>query len=269
MAVFTDYVQGVGPTDVDKANRTSIGTITLSKGGSLLSVRAKACNVGTDAQSKPLCGYITLESDDLNIEPFEFPFPPTPSHLGATPHSSRARSRWYPINAPLEKQVKITVYCTLGIAAPQAAPEVFVEFRFSNGGPEGPQIHMKVLEPSGALSTGDNDETPMSTIELRDASKIIMVWAVATVATLVADESVIIGMKITCDDFLESGPCKFGLEPEEGGDATTSGTHLMVTENVVDRDLKNPPTTAVIQPTATQYDANNAAPECYVGIAYI
>ncbi len=109
----------------------------------------------------------------------------------------------------------------------------------------------------------------MSTITIKNATAIIAAWAVASVATLVADESVVVGLKLTCDQFEESYPFKFPLEPEEGGDATTSGTHLIVAVVEDYRGLKNAPTEAVIQPEATQYDANNAAPECYVGVAYI
>lgn len=270
MAIFHDYVQGAGPTDVDTANRVSIGTITLSQHArSIRRVWAMAVNVGTDAQSKPLVGYITLESEDVNIQPFKFPFSPTPSHLGATPHSSREKALKFFVNCQAVGGARIVCYATLGVGAPQAAPEIFVCIEYSDGGPEGQQIHMEVLEPSGALSTGDGDVTTMSDVSIKRASRLILVWAVASVATLVADESVIVGMKLTCSEFAQAGPLKFPLEPEEGGDATTSGTHLIVGIVETDRPFAGAPIDATLTPEATQYDANNAAPECYVGVAFV
>ncbi len=264
-----DYVQGPGPTDVDKANRADVGDITLGKTQDwvITKVWAMVANVGTKAQSKPCVGYISLESEDCSIAPFHFPFAPTPSHLGATPHSSRDKAYKFNVNCPAPKGAVISCYATLGVAAPQGAPEVTVciEYGPASGGP---QLHMDVLEPSGALGTADNATTTMSSLTIKNAREIILFWAVAAVATLVADESVIVGMKITCAQFEDSSSLKFPLEPCEEGDATTSGTDLHVTFVEETRRLKNAPTEAVIVPTTTQYDANNAAPECYVGVAY-
>jgi len=270
MATFLDVLQSPGPTDVDKANRKDLGTLTLNQKGTMIRrVWAIVTNVGTKAQAKPLCGYITITSDDANVEPLEFPFSPTPPHLGATPHKEIDKPYKFDVNCPCDAGAVLQMYCTLGIAAPQGAPEVTVCVEYSDGETvgEGTQIHMKVLEPSGALSTGDGDVTTMSTIEIKNASKIIGVWAIALVATPVADEAVIVNCSITCDEFAESGPLKFPLRSQLSIDATTGWGGCGVTFIECERDLKT--STAVIQPSMTQYDANNAAPEAYVGVAYV
>jgi len=75
--------------------------------------------------------------------------------------------------------------------------------------------------------------------------------------------------KISCNEFAQSGPEAFPLEPKEEIDATTGGGHLIIAFVETDRDLTKPPTDAVLTPEITNYDANNAAPEAYVGVAYV
>ncbi len=270
MTVFHDVAQGPGPTTVDKANRVSLGTITLSQTGNFLSrVWAQAVNVGTKTEANPLCGYITLESNDALLEPYEFPFEPTGSHLGATPHTSRQPARKFLINRPITAGGLVDVFCTLGIAAPQGAPEILVTLEYTDGEQifPGAPHHMQVLEPSAALSTGDGDQTTLPKIELRDAFTLVLVWAVAEVETPVADESIIVQCKITCNEFAVAGPLNFGLEPKEETDATTGWGGLMITYLETVRPFKGD--RADIVATMTQRDANNAAPEAFVGVAYI
>lgn len=266
--LFHDVLQSPGPTDVDKANRKDMGTLTLSQSARMITkVWAIVSAVGTKTAEKPVCGYITITSDDCNIEPFEFPFAPTPTHLNVTPATYVDKPYKFPVNCKVPGGAKLQFYCTLGIGAPVSAPEITVCVEYSNGG-GGTQYHMKVLEPSGALSTGDGDVTTMSTIEIKGAKKLVGVWAIAEVTTPVADEAVVVNMSITCNEFSASGPLKFPLRTKEQGDATSvNGAGVGVTFVETSRTFKQ--TTAVIQPTATQYDANNAAPECYVGVIYV
>lgn len=228
-----------------------------------------AVNVGTKTAAKPLCGYITLESDDCNIEPFHFPFQPTGSHLGVTPHTARGAALKFLVNCPVPGGARIDAYCTLGVAAPQGAPEVIVCIEFSDIGVMDQQIHMSVLEPSGAAGTTVDTETTLSTITIKGAHRIIGLWAVAEVETPVADESLMHSLEIRSSEFAVSGPETIPLEPKEETDATTGFGELQLTFVECDRDIKPSVSEAVLTPKITNYDANNAAPEVYVGVAYV
>lgn len=269
MARFHDYLQSVGPTALDKANRKDMGTITLNQKAQMITkVSAIVTVVGTVAQSKPCVGYITITSDDCSIEPCEFPFAPTPSHLGTTPAHALDKPYEFVINVPCPKGTKLQFYCTLGVGAPNGAPEIFVNVEYTDGESDGsPEMHIKMLEPSAALSTGDGDITTLDAIEIKKASDVVAIWTFADVATKVADEAVVLGVKITCDEFQESGPLKFGMRSKPAGDATDSMGANGWTETETNRHLST--TTANLVAEVTQFDANNAAPEIYIAVAYI
>lgn len=268
MAVFHDTVQGVGATAVDLANRVEIGEIELSGTGTILSIRANVANVGTVTPDKPLVGYIMAESKQINIEPFNFPFAPVSPHLGATPSIYVEASRDFICNCQFGVGTKVKFYMVLGVGAPVGAPECSITITYTDGGGTGPQVFMEVLEPSGALSTGDGDRTVLTAVELPGARKLIEIWAYADITAGVADESLVMDIDISSNQFLVSGPCAFGMRPIEGHNATDGRGSSGITFQKTDRDFK-PNQTIKATAAITQYDANNAAPEAYVGFIYI
>ena len=272
MALFHDVLQSPGATDVDKANRKDLGTLTLSADARMITrVWAIVASVGTKTASKPVSGFITITSDDCDIEPLEFPFAPTPTHLNVTPNTYVDKPYKFPVNCPCPGKAKLQFYQTLGIAAPVSAPEVMVCVEFSDGEEAeeiSGQVHMKSLEPSGALGTADNTLTTLSSIEIKGASRVIGGWGSAEVATPVADEAVVCVLSITCNEFANAGPWKFPLRTQESIDATTGQGGVGVTFCKTNRPLKPGISDAVLQGAITQYDANNAAPEAWYGVAY-
>lgn len=269
MAVYVDYVQGAGPTDVDKANRVQIGSdLELVGPGTILEVWGATTNVGTTTASKPQIVYITLESHHINIEPFHFPLPPVCAHLGATPHKFYPPPKRFVVNQPFQAGAKLKVYATCMIGAPASAGEIAVMVKYTDSGPRGPPVHMSITEPGQAPSTSDNGVVTGSDIELVAARKLILAWAFAGATTIVADKAIVVGLKLSSGHFIGSGPLKFLLNPQGATDATTGGADYDITYVVVDRDFKNAPVNAKITPEYTSYDAGPTI-EAYVGVAYV
>lgn len=269
MTRFHDYLQSIGATAVDKASRKDMGTLTLNQRARMITkISAVVTVVGTVAASKPCAGYITVTSEDCNIEPMEFPFAPTPSHLGSTPGHKVDEPYEFVINVPCPPGATLQFYMTLGVAAPNGAPEVFINVEYTDGESDGsPQMHIKMLEPSAALSTGDNDVTTLTAITIKGASDVVQMGFFADVATPVADEALAFGVKVTCDEFKVSGPEKWGLRGKPAGDATDSQASTGWDFFETNRHLSKSQADLVTE--VIQYDANNAAPEIYVAVFYI
>ena len=266
MVTSIDVIQGPGSGTAAVANRVKIGTITLPAWArGLLRVWATATLVGTYAANKPLLGYIQLESTDINLEPFEFPLEPIGPHLTLGGGGPAAPTKWI-INAPAIGQATVDAYMVADIA-PNAAPEVQVNFEFNDTGPIGQQLRMKAAEPAVTQSTSADGVTSLTDItELM--ARIYRVWTYAISSTPIVDSSGCGEIAITSSDFAEIGPLSFSFNPHMGGDANLVGTRTELTKVEVDRSFKSPAAKSTISAKMTVRDAQTTGLTSNWGIVF-
>lgn len=266
MALFVDVVQGPGATAAAVANRVKVGTLTLKADGNFITrVWATAAVVGTYAANKPLVGYIQLESNDANIEPFEFPIEPVPSYITLGGAPQREAHKW-PCNCPIKAGGSIDVYMVADVA-PNAAPEIQCNIEYSNGGGGGEQLHMAAGEPAVAQSTSDNGETALTNIT-EAMGHLYALWAYGVFTTPVADSAVTATLEVKSNDFMESGPLSFSINPNNGGDANTVASFSGLTLIETDRMFKSSGAKATVKCTVTMRDAVSTAPLANWGVVY-
>lgn len=109
---------------VTTAVENTIGTIQLSEKAQRITGICPTViqhNVLTTAEE--LIGYIRLGSDDVDLTPFRIPFLwASGAGLGALIQGADNFTPWYiPLDIPVEKGARITVYCTLSAAVTNAA----------------------------------------------------------------------------------------------------------------------------------------------------
>lgn len=267
MVVSIDVVQGPGASAAAVANRVKIGTITLPAWArGLLRVWATVAPVGTFAANKPVIGSIQLESTDIDLEPFEFPIEPIAGYLTLGGGGPAPAHKWI-VNAKAIGQAKIDAYMVADIA-PNAAPEVQVNFEFTDGSPGGQQLRMKAAEPAVTQSTSDNGETSLTDItELM--KRIYRVWTYAVATTPIVDSSTCGQVEITSSDFAEVGPLNFSFNPHIGGDADTPATRTELTTVEVDRGFKSPAAKSTISARMIVRDAQTTGPTANWGIVFV
>lgn len=270
MGTFIDVVQGAGATAAAVANRVKIGTLTLKSDGNFISrVWATVTMVGTYAVNKPLVGYIQLESTDANIEPFEFPIEPVGTYLTLGGGGQREPHKWI-VNCPIKDGGDVDIYMVAD-AAPNAAPEVQVNIEYTNTGSgvvsDVSQIHMAAGEPAVSLSTSDNGAVDLTDITER-MSELYGIWSYGLFTTVVADSAVCATLEVKSNDFAESGPINFSINPQLGGDANTTATAVDLTLVEIVRPFKGGGSKQTIKCQATMRDAVSTAPVANWGVIY-
>ncbi len=269
MAVFMDFVQGPGSTAAAVANRTSLGSLTLPQSArKILGFKVTAAPVGTYAASKILAGYIQVESEDVNIEPFHIPLEPVGGYLTLGGGFVKEATLWI-ANHPCDGGSVLDFYNVADVA-PNAAPEIQVTTIFSDGtSPYGnAPLHMKAGEPATSLSTSDNGEANLDDIEIK-ARNLLRLWAYAGFTTLVADSAVVATAEVTSDDFAVAGPCKFGVNPNVGGDANMGTAGLELTKHDMDRAFRVAAQKQTVKCKMTMRDAVSTAPLANWGLVYL
>ena len=267
MVVSIDVIQGPGASSAAVANRVQVGEITLPAWArGLLRVWATVAPVGSYAASKPVIGYIQLESTDIDLEPFEFPIEPIAGYLTLGGGGPAPAKKWI-VNSKAIGQAKIQAYMVADIA-PNAAPEVQVNFEFTDGAPSGQQLFMSAAEPAVVQSTSDNGETALTDItELM--KRIYRVWTYAVATTPIVDSASCGELELTSSDFAQVGPLKFSINPHIGGDANTTATRTELTIVEVDRSFKSPAAKSTISAKMTVRDAQTTGPTANWGIVFI
>lgn len=107
------YISGDATASGD-TTKTSLGTITTPVGTKRLVGMWSYIGVA-DTTIEQVSGIVTLESDDVNLQPFQVP---VSGAGGSLTSGGRAMGdpKVYPIEVPVPGQVKITGYITLDAA---------------------------------------------------------------------------------------------------------------------------------------------------------
>ncbi|GAH92583.1 unnamed protein product, partial [marine sediment metagenome] len=140
--------------------------------------------------------------------------------------------------------------------------ETLVTVEFSRSSPfPGGQVHMKCGEPSVTGGTGDGDVTALTNIEIK-ASRLFAVVTYAIQTTSTGDQGTELMFEMKSADFAESGPHRWGLNTQFGGDGTNNtpgSTSTLLVE--VDAGFNSPGQKQTVTAEYTAYDAETAGPE--------
>ncbi len=268
MGLFHDTVQAAGAITAAVANRVDLGDITLPAGDwTITRVWGQSIPVGTWTASEGIQGYIQIESTDCAIAPCQFLLEPSTAGIGTGGNqASQVEPRKWIVNAPARGNTTLHVYHVCDSTISTATSETIVTVEFTEGGSPFPggQIHMKVGEPGVAASASDGGEASLTDIEIK-GTKIHAVAAYASVTTSVADTSTQLMMETTSDDLApgSTGPQKFGLGQQGGGEATNHPAGLSMVQLIeLDLNLKSPGQKHTISAAVTSYDALTTGPMC-------
>ena len=268
MALFTTVTQGPGATAAAVANKVALTDITLPQSARMITrIWITAAPVGTYAASKPLVGYVIVDSDDCSIKPLHIPLEPVGGYLTLGSGFAKEATKWV-VNCPCPGGTTLS-FDVVADVAPNAAPEVQVTVEFSDGAsPFGStQYHMKIGEPAVALSTSDNGAASMTDISIW-ANHLHMIFGWASFTTLVADSAVVATADVTSDDFAAAGPHKFAFNPSVGGDANMAGSNLELTKIPQDIGFSSPGQKQTLSCEVTMRDAVSTAPLANWGVIY-
>lgn len=254
MTLFSEVIQGAGATTAAVANQSDLGDITLPQSARMITrVWATAAIVGSYAAAQTLTGYIKIESEDCNIEPFQFPIEPTGGYVTLGGGGVLAAHKWV-VNCPCVGGTKLSIYHVADDNVAACEIQVTVEFSDSGSPFGGGQLHMKMGEPATAAGTADNGEVSLDDIEIK-ASRVHAAVVYGAQATLTADCSLCATLEISSSDFAAAGPWKSSINPHNGGDANTAGTVLALTILETDRAFKHPNQKQTVSCKATCRDA--------------
>jgi hypothetical protein len=254
MTLLSDVIQGAGPTTAAVANQVDLGDITLPQSARMITrVWATGAIVGTFAAAQTLTGYVKLESEDCNIQPFQFPLEPISGYVTLGGGGVGPAHKWG-VNCPCAGGSVIHVYVVADDAV--AASEIQVTIEFSDGGSPwgGPQYHMVAGEPSVAAGTADDGAVSLTNIEIK-AARLHGVAIYGAQATLTADCSFVATFEITSDDFAVAGPFKSSINPHLGGDTNTTGSLIALTVIETDRAFRYANQKQTVSCVATVRDA--------------
>lgn len=269
MTLFTDYVQGPGATAAAVANKVALSDLTLPQSARMITrMWATVAPVGTFAASKPVLGYIVVDSEDLEIAPFHIPIEPIGGYLTLGGGNIPPATKWV-ANHQCPGGAKLS-FDVVADVAPNAAPEVQVVVEFSDGqSPFGGQpIHQKIGEPAVATSTSDNGTSSNTDIEIK-ASHLQMIFGYVSFTTTLADASVVANAAITSDDFAVAGPHKFSFNPHLGGDANTVASSPALTKIEQDIAFRAPGQKQTLSCEVTVRDALSTAGLSNWGVVYV
>lgn len=267
MTLFSEVIQGAGATTAAVANRVDLGDVTLPQSARMITrIWATAAIVGTYAAAQTLTGYIVIESDDCNIQPFQFPIEPVSGYVTLGGGGGPLEAHKWIVNCPCPGGTVLQIYHVADDAV--AACEIQVTIEFSDGGAPGQQLHMKMGEPSVACGTADNGEVSLTDIEIK-ASHVYAVAIYGAQATLTADCALAATFEITSDDFAVQGPWKSSINPHLGGDANCVGTTIALTLIETDRAFRAPGQKQTVSCKATVRDACAGDGHYNWGLVYV
>ena len=110
MTLFSEVIQGAGATTAAVANQVDLGDVTLPQSARMITrVWATVAVTGTFAAAQSISGYIKLESEDCNIQPFTFPTEIVGGYITVGGADVKAATKWL-VNCPCVGGSKISVY---------------------------------------------------------------------------------------------------------------------------------------------------------------
>jgi hypothetical protein len=213
-----------------------------------------AAITGSYAAAQSISGYIQIESEDCNIQPFEFPTEIAGGYVTVGGGDIKEATKWL-VNCPCPGGTVLSVYHVQDDAV--AACEVQVTVEFSDGGsPFGgsQQLHMKAGEPSVAAGTADNGAVSLTDIEIK-ASRLHMLTIYGLQATPTADCAFVATWAVTSDDFAVAGPWEGSINPHMGGEANAVNSFAALTRVETDRAFRSPGQKQTVSCIATVRDA--------------
>jgi len=263
MVLFHDTIQAAGSVTAAVANRVDLGDITLPAGDWVITrAWAHATLAGAVTAVEGLAGYIQIESTDCGIAPFQFLLEPIDGPLGTGDYNQQREPRKYIVNCPARGGTVLNIYHVCDQTISTTTCEVLVTVEFSRSSPfGGGQIHMKCGEPNGATPTTDGGTTSLTDIEIK-ASVLHAVVTYTSMVTPTTAQASIVMFEMKSDDFVESGPHRWGLNPDRCGASTNStsqGASTNLTE--VDARFSSPGQKQTVTCVLTSYDALTVAAE--------
>lgn len=264
MTLFHDTIQAAGAVTAAVGDRVDLGDITLPAGNWVITrAWASSVHAGTITAVMSIGGYIQLESSDCGIAPFEFLIEPETGPLGTGEiNGPQLPARKYIVNCPAPGGSVINVYHVSDTTMTTVTSETIVTLEFARASPfGGGQIHQKCGEPAVDGSTSDGGVTSYTDIEVK-ADVVHAVMTYATVETAVASTSIQLMFEMKSDDFVESGPHRWGMNSAAtGGVATNSSGQLTPLQIVeVDARFSHPGQKQTVSATCTAYDALSTGP---------
>ena len=244
------------------ANRVDLGDITLPAGDWVIT-RAWAHGTlsGAVTAVEGLMGYVQLESEDCPIAPFQFFLEPISGPLGTGDYGPQPEPRKNIVNCPAPGGSVINVYHVCDETISTTVSEILVTIEFARQSPfPSEQLHMKCGEPAGAGSTSDAGTTSLTDIEIK-ANQLLAIVTYSALVTPTTATGVILQFEMKSDDFVESGPQKWGLNTIRAGAATNStaqGTGTQLQE--IDAPFRSPGQKQTLTAVLTSYDAIAVAP---------
>ncbi len=184
----------------------------------------------TAAQSvMPLC---ELESNDVNIQPYQCLGAPTGAILGATGGATHTPpNETYVVNCPVNGGEQIAAYLS-SLDDNTSAPFGGVELLLSNQPVGAPQRHAKVGTWTSTGTTASSDVAG-TRYNFSGAKQIVELQASLGHSTVATADGVIGYAKFTSNEFDGVSEARMALNPIGGGLATLQVTHAYATRRKV------------------------------------
>lgn len=219
----------------EKIGNTSLGTSTTKTqlGGAsvilpnwckqIVAIRPMT-TIDVPTVSETVHAKCSLESDDLNIGPFETLAAPLSSCLGATVAPYVPKPETYLVRCPTKGGEKIDIYGT-ALVANTAAPYMGVQLVISGKPPSKPQRFSKcgTLTDTGTTASTEVAGTSYS---FSDCRRIVELMGVVSPQVVAAADAIAGYLRFESSEFQHATPAKLMYNPVPGGLSTIFSTKL-------------------------------------------
>lgn len=214
---------------IEHSGFTSMGTSTSKTlmGGAniILPAWAKSilavipqCTIDVPTVSQSVIPLCELESDDVQVNPYQVLGAPIAACLGATVGSLVAKPEKWAVGCPVNGGEQIRAYMT-ALVANTAAPYGGVSIVISDRSAGHAQRHAKVgtLTSSGTSAASDVAGTRYN---FSAANRIVELQGILAPATVAAADALMGYFKFSSNEFRQTVPLKLPITPTSGGLST-------------------------------------------------
>lgn len=204
--------------------RTKVGSVTLpSWCKSILAVIPYLAEI-TPTTVQSISAKFELESDSLNLKPYEILPAPIGAGLGATFNTLTGREK-YLVGINTEGGEVVDCYGT-ALVANTVAPELKTALIISDKPSPFPQRHAKLGTLTATGTTPDTDVAGTAAYQISNAKRIVELQAILHPKTIAAGDAFLGVMKYVSSEFQLNTPVELPMYPLSFGLGATGSMHI-------------------------------------------